>query len=390
MESNLKLSMAEDREISPYRLTNGINIYSIEEAIYLFYKNFKDYSTDFFEDRFINWVYNELLNIDIANKLLDIKKQQNFYQKSIEFLTLNNFYTLEEIENISLELFNWEKRGQVERKKIKGDRLFKENMFEKAIESYKDAIDFDISNPILYNNIGICYIRLKKYDLALRYLKKAINIDPNNIDIIFNIIELLIEKEDFEQAKEHINNLNESMIYNKYYYLGELYFKQKYYDKSKISFAKAYLFNKSGDILLKFANCYIKQGLYDKAIKCLEIVEDNRIDILIAKSDIYEQLNNIPMAIKVIEKANFYDRNNYILWLKLAKYYRQEYNLLKAEGAIYKAYTLEPHNEQVLFEQSLIKKSQGKFKEYQNILSKIVQKSSEDYRENSYINDNNK
>ena len=295
-----------------------------------------------------------------------------------------------EIENISLELFNWEKRGQVERKKIKGDRLFKENKFEKAIESYKDAIDFDISNPILYNNVGICYIRLKKYDLALIYLKKAINIDPNNIDIIFNIIELLIEKEDFEQAEEYINNIDESMIYNKYYYLGELYFKQKYYDKSKSSFAKAYLFKKSDNILLKFANCYIKQGLYDKASKCLESIEDNSIDILIDKSDIYEQLNNIPMAIKAIEKANFYDRNNYILWLKLAKYYRQEYNLLKAEGAIYKAYTLAPDNEQVLFEQSLIKKSQGKFKEYQNILSKIVQKASEDYRENLHINSNNK
>ncbi len=390
MEASLKLSMAEDRKISPYRLTNGINIYSIEEAIYLFYKNFKEYSTDFFEDKFINWVYNELLNIDIANKLLDIKRQQSFYQKSIDFLTLNNFYTLEEIENISLELFNWEKRGQVERKKIKGDRLFKENMFEKAIESYKDAIDFDISNPILYNNVGICYIRLKKYDLALIYLKKAINIDPNNIDIIFNIIELLIEKEDFEQAEEYINNIDESMIYNKYYYLGELYFKQKYYDKSKSSFAKAYLFKKSDNILLKFANCYIKQGLYDKASKCLESIEDNSVDILIDKSDIYEQLNNIPMAIKSIEKANFYDRNNYILWLKLAKYYRQEYNLLKAEGAIYKAYTLAPDNEQVLFEQSLIKKSQGKFKEYQNILSKIVQKASEDYRENLHINSNNK
>ena len=390
MEASLKLSMAEDRKISPYRLTNGINIYSIEEAIYLFYKNFKEYSTDFFEDKFINWVYNELLNIDIANKLLDIKRQQSFYQKSIDFLTLNNFYTLEEIENISLELFNWEKRGQVERKKIKGDRLFKENMFEKAIESYKDAIDFDISNPILYNNVGICYIRLKEYDLALIYLKKAMNIDPNNLDISFNIIELLIEKEDFEQAEEYINDIDESMIYNKYYYLGELYFKQKYYDKSKSSFAKAYLFKKSDNILLKFANCYIKQGLYDKASKCLEIIENNSIDILIAKSDIYEQLNNIPMAIKAIEKANFYDRNNYILWLKLAKYYRQEYNLLKAEGAIYKAYTLAPNNEQVLFEQSLIKKSQGKFKEYQNILAKIVQKASEDYRENLYINSNNK
>lgn len=46
-------------------------------------------------------------------------------------------------------------------------------MFEKAIESYKDALDFDVSNSILYNNIGICYIRLKRYDLALRYLKKS-------------------------------------------------------------------------------------------------------------------------------------------------------------------------------------------------------------------------
>ena len=36
MEVSLKLSMTEDIKISPYRLTNGINIYSVEEAIYLF------------------------------------------------------------------------------------------------------------------------------------------------------------------------------------------------------------------------------------------------------------------------------------------------------------------------------------------------------------------
>ena len=388
MEIGLKLSMTEDIKISPYRLTNGINIYSVEEAIYLFYKNFKEYSTDFFDDRFISWVYKDLLNVELANKLIEIKKQQSFYQKSIDFLTLNNFYSSEEIENISLELFNWEKRGQVERKKIKGDRFFKENMFEKAIESYKDALDFDVSNSILYNNIGICYIRLKIYDLALRYLNKAINLSPNNKDILFNIIELLIEKEDFDYAKEYIDNLGDDMLYNKYYYLGELYFKQKNYDKAKSSYVKSYLFEKSNGILLKIASCYVSLNLYDKAVKCLEIVEDNDVDILIAKGDIYEKINNIPMAIKCIEKANFYNRNNYLLWLKLAKYYRQDYNLLKAEGAIYKASTLCPNNEQVLFEQSLIKKAQGKFKEYQSILSKVVQKSSEDYRENLNINKN--
>lgn len=388
MEVSLKLSMTEDIKISPYRLTNGINIYSVEEAIYLFYKNFKEYSTDFFDDRFINWVYKELLNVELANKLIDIKKQQSFYQKSIDFLTINNFYSSEEIENISLELFNWEKRGQVERKKIKGDRFFKENMFEKAIESYKDALDFDVSNSILYNNIGICYIRIKRYDLALRYLKKAINLSPNNKDILFNIIELLIEKEDFDYAKKYIDNLDDDMLYNKYYYLGELYFKQKNYDKAKSSYVKSYLFEKSNGIVLKIASCYVNLNLYDKVVKCLEIVEDNDVDILITKGDIYEKINNIPMAIKCIEKANFYNRNNYLLWLKLAKYYRQDYNLLKAEGAIYKASTLCPNNEQVLFEQSLIKKAQGKFKEYQSILSKVVQKSSEDYRESLYTSTN--
>nr|WP_317356652.1 tetratricopeptide repeat protein [uncultured Tyzzerella sp.] len=390
MVASLKLAMVEDKKISPYKLTNGINIYSIEEAIYLFYKNFKEYSTDFFEDKFINWVSNELLNIDLANKLIDIKKQQSFYQKSIDFLTLNNFYTLEELEGISLELFNWEKRGQVERKKIKGDRLFKENMFEKAIESYKDAIDFDVSNPILYNNIGICYIRLKQYDLALAYLKKAINIAPNNKDIIFNIIEILIEKEDFEYANKYINSLEDDILYSKYYYSGELCFKQQLFEDAKSNYIKAYLFDKSYNIILKIAKCYVNLNMYDKVISCLNIIEDTNIEILIAKSDIYEKLNNIPLAIKCIEKANLYNRNNYILWLKLAKYYRQEYNLLKAEAAIYKAYTLAPNNEQVLFEQSLIKKAQGKFKEYQSILSKVVQKSSEEYRESLYTNNNNK
>ena len=386
MVASLKLSMAEDRKISPYRLTNGMNIYSVEEAIYLFYKNFKEYSTDFFDDKFISWIYNELLDSKIANKIADIKKQQSFYQKSIDFLTLNDFYSLEEIENISLELFNWEKRGQVERKKIKGDRYFKANMFEKAIESYKDAIDFDVSNHILYNNVGICYIRLKQFNLALTYLKKSINISENE-DVLFNIIEVLIEKEEFEEAKKYINNLDDSS-YKKYYYLGELYFKGKEYNEAKEFFEKTYVFNKSDNIMLKLASCYVMLGLYDKATESLNTVGDTDIDILIAKSDIYESINNIPMTIKCIEKANFYNRNNYILWLKLAKYYRQEYNILKAEGAIYKAYTLAPDNEQVLFEQSLIKKSQGKFKEYQAILSKIVQKSIDNYRETLYINNN--
>ena len=91
MVSNIRLSLTTDKDIKPYRLLSGINIYSIEEAIYLFYTQFKEYSTDFFETSFIEWVKTELDDLDIANKLEQIKNQTSFYQKSIEFLTINSF-----------------------------------------------------------------------------------------------------------------------------------------------------------------------------------------------------------------------------------------------------------------------------------------------------------
>lgn len=386
MRTNLKLSMVTYKEINPYRLSNGIKIYSLEEAIYLFYNHFKQYNTDFFEEKFINWVKTELCDLKNFEKLKDIQNQTNFYQKSIEFLTINDFYTSEDIEKISLELFNWEKRGQLERNKIKADRLFSENMFEKAIESYKYALDFDISNYTLYNNIAICYIRLREYDLALSYLKKAINIAPTNLTILLNIIEVLIEKNDFKKAIYFIEKLG-NMDYERNYYMGEVYLKSEDYDRARAMFSRAFLYKREDKILLNIAKCYINLRLYDRAKKCLEIISDSNVDILLIKSTIYEQLNNIPLAIKSIERANFYNRDNFLVWLYLARYHRQDYNLLRAEASILKAHSLAPDNVEILFEQALIKKAQGKFKEYQNILSKIIQTYGNKYREKIVLSD---
>lgn len=380
MVSNIRLSLTTDKDIKPYRLLSGINIYSIEEAIYLFYTQFKEYSTDFFETSFIEWVKTELDDLDIANKLEQIKNQTSFYQKSIEFLTINSFYSTKDIEKISLELFNWEKRGQIERNKIKADRFFYDNMFEKAIECYKNALDFDISNYVLYNNIAICYIRLKEYDFALSYLKKAINLAPNNLTVVLNIIEVLIEKNDVKKAIHFISRLN-NMEYERNYYMGQIYFKNEEYDKARARFSRAFLYKREDKVLLNIADCFINLKKYDMAKQALEVLSDNDVDILIAKSCLYEKLNNIPLAIKAIEKANFYNRDNFRVWLYLARYHRQDYNLLRAEASITKAQSLAPNNLEILFEKALIKKAQGKFKEYQNILMKIVQNYGNKYRE---------
>ncbi|MDE6357644.1 MAG: hypothetical protein K2L15_03535, partial [Eubacteriales bacterium] len=72
MEANFKLSITEYKTVAPYKL-RGMNIYSVEEAIYIFYNNWKEFSSDFFEDNFIKWVYNEISDINLAEKLNEIK-----------------------------------------------------------------------------------------------------------------------------------------------------------------------------------------------------------------------------------------------------------------------------------------------------------------------------
>lgn len=384
MKPNLKLSLAKYIEVKPY-IIKDLKIYSFEEAIYIFYNNWREYSNDFFEEAFITWVNSSLLDFELANKLKEIREQHSFYQKSIEFLTINNFYSLEEIEKISLDLFNWEKRGQIERLKFLGDKFFNEDYFEKAIKMYRNALDFEINNPILYNNIGICYIRTKNYEKAYEYLEKAYEMDLSNQQILFNLIEVCILKSDYNLCISFIQKINcKDEIDKVYYYLGEMEFAKSNFNAAISNFSKCYIIKKEESSIIKIAEIYSKIGKFDKAFTSLSLVGETDLDILIQKSNIYEKINNVPMAIRCIEKANFYDRNNFKLWLRLAGLYRKEYDISKSEGAIHKAYSLQPDNPQVIFEKALIKKAQGKFKEYQALISKLTKNIGKKYRENSF------
>lgn len=378
MNSNFKLSTTECRAVLPYNIKN-INIYSIEEAIYIFYNNWKEFSNEFFEESFINWVKNELLDINLFEKLSDIKTYDSFYQKSIEFLTINDFYTLKEIEKISLELFNWEKRGQSKRLKALGDRFFSENLFNKAIKFYLDAIDFEPTSSILYNNIGICYIRIKKYNLSLEYLKKAFELDKLNFKILYNLLEACILNDSKEDFNIYINYAKDEALY---YYLAEHYFFNKDYNKALVNYRKSYLFKRDYKIIIKICDVHIKLLNYNKALEAINFLGEEEFDILIKKSEIYENMKNYSMAIKCLEKANFYEKDNAQIWLNLATLYRLEYEFTKAEGAIFKANSILPDNEKILFEQALIKNAQGKFKEYQAIIFKIIKKAAQNYRNN--------
>lgn len=90
-----------------------------------------------------------------------------------------------------------------------GLKLFERGDLESAIESYKNSISFDPTDPDVYNNLGVAYLRLDKLNEAIEVFKTSIDLDPvyartyNNLGTCFfkkNVIDLA--RDNFEKAVE--------------------------------------------------------------------------------------------------------------------------------------------------------------------------------------------
>jgi tetratricopeptide (TPR) repeat protein len=65
--------------------------------------------------------------------------------------------------------------------KEKGNLYFKKGKFLKAVNCYTKSIELDRTTPIPLVNRALCYIKLNKFDLAIKDCTKALEIDPKNV-----------------------------------------------------------------------------------------------------------------------------------------------------------------------------------------------------------------
>lgn len=124
--------------------------------------------------------------------------------------------------------FNLIKRGQVEEALNKTYILAKEN---------KD-------NPIIFNLLGLVYIKKKKLDNAINNFKKAIELKKEYPEPYYNIGQILFQLGKFNQAEIYLKKAIQykSKYLNALYLLGENYLYLGEYDKA------AYLFSEVLDI----------------------------------------------------------------------------------------------------------------------------------------------
>lgn len=77
----------------------------------------------------------------------------------------------------------------------------KTNEYEKAIKIYEMALS-KVENAELYNGLGYCWSKLSKFDKAIKYSKRAVDLDPDNAVFISDLGFTYLENGELNKAKK--------------------------------------------------------------------------------------------------------------------------------------------------------------------------------------------
>jgi tetratricopeptide (TPR) repeat protein len=155
-----------------------------------------------------------------------------------------------------------------------GNEWFAKGMYEEAGKSYQKAIEKEPEEPVYYNNLGISFTKLERFDEAIDVYKKMLEVQPSS----------------------YTANKN----------LGELYGMQKKYPEAMPYFSKAAeLSPDDPDAFYNLGACLMNTGSRGEAVdaftKAIEIKSDHAMAHY-QLGMIYVNQNNKEEAIKHLEK----------------------------------------------------------------------------------------
>jgi len=357
-------------------------VYSLEEALYHCLHNWRGVTQDFLCEPFIKWVEGSLGLGKIGATLREISRIESFSMRFIAFLSVVDYLPKQSLAALQKELGAWERRQVWEKLAEQGDYWATRGEGERAYVFYARALNYHESAKLL-NNAGVALMHMASYDKAAEHFAKAARLDPKSRQLRFNLVEANILAGAHEAAQNLLEELmakhpNDPEIF---YFQAEIHFYNRSYFEAIKLYEKAAALEYDPQYIYKLCDCYMKMRLHDKALASIQAVKKQDTTFLRRQAGYYAGAGNVPMAIKSIEKALVGNTSDARLWVTLARYHRMDYDLGKASGAITKALSLSAENPAALLEQARIRKAQGRTKEYQGILNRILTKFKRDYRE---------
>ena len=377
--AKLHLAVSQIENSTPYVFSmTGIRVYSLEEALYHCFLHWRQSTQDFLCEPFIQWVDVVLGFDEIAAKLRKISLEEGFSGQFLAFLSVIDYLPREALAELREELALWERRQIWERLAEQGDYWTGRGQAEQAYRLYAKALDYQ-ENAKLLNNAGVALMGMGIYGEASAYFKKALQHEPDNIQLRFNLIEAYILAKDYPSAQSLISEEADGNA-ELYYFQGNIQFYNRNYLEAAKFYEKALKLKYDPAYIYKLCDCYMGVRLYDKAFAALQAIRVHDGEFSKRQAEYYAETGDISAAAKIMEAALAANGSDADSWIALSRYHRLDYDPARAAAAIQQALAIAPENPAAMLEQAKISKIQGYTKEYQSILGRILSKFKNDYR----------
>jgi len=380
----LQLCVSQQQNDIPFAFkSTGIRVYSFEEAIYHVFHYWRESVDDFLSDPMIAWV-SELGLSYIASKMKDLAHTDNFTARLLSFLQLVDYFSREEIAGLTSTLQAWEQRREWEKLKERADHLVERGEPARALSLYKRALGFE-ENVALLNNMGVVCMQLSASKEAAGYLARAMEIEPQNLNILLHYIEAAILSRQYENAALSLQ-MAESIAPNNadiQFLHGLFAYEQKNYIKALAFYEKAVQLDPDVPYYIyKMADVHMAIRQFAKALETMQTIPVKDAAYYLKEAEIHAAAADVPASLKCMRRATSAPdgTTNANLWAKLAEYYRRDYDWRRAEKAISYALGLAPDNDLVRLESARIKKGLGRTRDYQAELSEILKSFKDRYR----------
>lgn len=248
--------------------------YSYNLASAYFLNGWNDEALKYFNQA----IYFDPENINYHYSLAYLYYQKKMYDKAL--FELDFITSIEQHHELSNVL-----RAMIKAKK--GDLLTAKSELEKIIK-YNDVDDF------AYSALSKIYKELSQIDLAKKMIERALELHPESLDYLSELVEIEIIQNNYDEALkliDKIRKINENYIY------------------AYISLAKINLELKNFGMVHQAA-----QDIIDLDSNCAEGYYYNAISL-------FEQ-GDKDFAIEVMKKSISLDLNNALLYIKMSEFYQ--------------------------------------------------------------------
>lgn len=208
---------------TPYYIESmGIRLYSMEELAFFLYENVYLADRQMLGERLWEWIRTEIHNPELAEKLKKGAEAGSSIQNMVlTILRSVDYYTQEELTELSARLKVLKTYQEQERLKLRADEYFINGNYQAAIYEYEKILDIRQSDRLgvefyahVWNNLGVCCCRLFRFGQAARAFRTSWQYqkDPEVLKEYVFAMRLGLPDDDFEQAMELQNIGGEQLL----------------------------------------------------------------------------------------------------------------------------------------------------------------------------------